>query len=198
MEQMQAAAPKSIFYDNIMIDLETLGTHADSVILSIGAVKFTTDGAIQDAAFYAVVDMKGQSKRNINTDTLVWWMQQSPEAQKVFSSTNKTNLYEALGALEEWVGPKYDGCVWSNGADFDIPILSHAYRDELGSSPPWKFYKHRCFRTLKELYKNVPKPALNGTTHNALHDAIHQVNHLHAIYEEMRNPAPKKGFAASK
>ena len=42
------ATPK---YDNIMIDTETMATSPDAVILSLGAVKFTTDGQIDDNAF---------------------------------------------------------------------------------------------------------------------------------------------------
>lgn len=73
-------------------------------------------------------------------------------------------------------------CVWGNGADFDPVLLSSAYR-AIGRPPPHKFYNVHCFRTLKNLFP-VEKPARDGTHHNALDDAIHQVKHLHKILQE--------------
>jgi inhibitor of KinA sporulation pathway (predicted exonuclease) len=43
---------------------------------------------------------------------------------------------------------------------------------------PWKFYNDRCYRTLKAMYPHIKMPKRTGTHHNALDDAISQVNHL--------------------
>ncbi|NQW82286.1 MAG: 3'-5' exoribonuclease, partial [Polaromonas sp.] len=63
-----------------MVDLETLGTVADAVILSIGAVKFDLDSdAIDDDGFYASISIESNQEtgRRIQEDTLIWWMGQS-------------------------------------------------------------------------------------------------------------------------
>lgn len=198
MEQMQAAAPKSksiIRYDHIMLDLETLGTTADSVILSIGAVKFNLTGELDDACFYAVCSIGSQSRRHISGDTLGWWIGQSEEAQKVFTSPDKMPLEEALLMLKKWVD-RDDYMLWSNGADFDIPMVNHALR-LYDIEPLVKFYNHRCFRTLKNEYPSCPKPPFIGAQHNALMDAIHQAQWVQAIHEFKRNPPAPKGFVAS-
>lgn len=167
---------------HIMLDLETLGTSPDSCIMSIGAVRFDLDSdEIDDAGFYASVsiDSNLDSKRRIQESTLIWWMNQGTAAQGVFHESKQT-LAVALVDLSDWIG-NGQCMVWSNGADFDLPMLAHAYTS-LGIEIPWKYWNSKCFRT----YKNLPgakavKVAFEGTKHNALFDAVHQAKHVQAI-----------------
>ena len=72
---------------NIMVDLETLGTSADSVILSIGAVKFDLEtGEIDNRGFYASVSVESNLsfRRRVSEETLLWWLKQPAAAQQVF------------------------------------------------------------------------------------------------------------------
>ena len=65
--------------------------------------------------------------------------------------------------------------VWGNGSDFDNVIV-RSLLDSYGITTPWKFYKNRCFRTIREtVYATFPflkddqiKPEL---AHHALSDA---------------------------
>ncbi len=106
-------------------------------------------------------------------------MKQGPAAQGVFHEV-KQSLKEALIGLADWMGES-DFHVWSNGADFDIPMLSHAYAQH-GLEPPWQFHRNRCFRTYKNLpgAKGIRIPPL-GVKHNALSDAHNQAVTLQAI-----------------
>jgi hypothetical protein len=178
--------------NNIMVDLETLGTVADSVIMSIGAVKFDLNSqAIDDGGFYASIsiDSNLELRRRVQEDTLIWWMGQSPAAQKVFHEPKQT-LEDALIEFSDWVGSdKYN--IWSNGADFDIPMLAHAY-SQLGIEIPWKFWNSRCFRTFKNLpgAKNVNTPT-EGVKHNAMSDAVNQARALQNIQAALFGPKVK-------
>ena len=140
---------------SVMIDLETLGTTASSVIMSIGAVRFDLDGdTIDNAGFYASISIDSNLayKRTISESTLVWWLQQSKEAQAVFSEA-KQPLDAALEEFGKWfdIGRATDKVqIWSNGADFDIPMLAHAYA-QIQMEAPWKFWASNCFRTYKKL-----------------------------------------------
>ncbi|WP_025915471.1 3'-5' exonuclease [Herminiimonas sp. CN] len=181
---------KAVKYPAIMFDLETLGTRADAVILSIGAVKFNPDtGKIGDDAFYASVsiDSNTEAGRHISEDALLWWFKQSAEAQQVFREP-KVVLGVALDDLAAWIDHE-DYQVWSNGADFDIPMLAHAYSTH-GLIVPWKFYNTNCYRTFKKLpfAKNAAK-LTNALKHNALTDAIHQAQQLHEYYKTMKEAA---------
>ena len=173
--------------EHVMIDLETLGTKADSVILSIGAVKFDLESdQIDDNAFYASVSIESNLDvgRRIDEATLIWWLKQSQAAQHVFHEP-KDVLEEALIGLSDWYGSDKN-IVWSNGADFDIPMLSHAY-SQFRMDTPWAFWNTRCVRTYRSLphAAGVPKPS-QGTAHNALSDAVNQARHIQAIHAALK------------
>ncbi len=131
---------------------------------------------------------------HISADTLAWWMRQSDAARAVFDRANPVQHHfparVALGALEAWVrsvvleenAQHKDLRVWSNGADFDLPMLAHACRT-FNVALPWPAYAGRCYRT----YKNLPGARAvvmqrGGVHHNALDDAIDQARHLCAIH----------------
>lgn len=172
---------------HIMFDLETLATTSDAVIMSIGAVKFDLDSTrIDDNGFYASVSVESNLdlKRRISESTLTWWMSQDIAAKAVFVEAKQT-LRAALEELTNWMSDDVDYTVWSNGADFDLPMLAHAYT-QCGLDIPWAYPKGRCFRT----YKNLPgakairiPPA--GTKHNALSDAHQQAATLQAIHKAL-------------
>jgi hypothetical protein len=91
------------------------------------------------------------------------------------------SLELALSSLAQFV-PQQDVLVWSNGASFDIPILNSAFND-VNVAAPWKFYNERCYRTMKNLYPDVPYARAEGSVaHNALHDARDQARHLQLIW----------------
>lgn len=184
-----------------MVDLETLGTVADAVICSIGAVKFDIDtDQVDDNGFYASVsiDSNLEAKRRIQEDTLIWWMKQDLAAQGVFHEAKQT-LQTALIELSDWIGSG-DYQIWSNGADFDIPMLAHAFTQHQ-IEIPWKFWNSNCFRTYKKLpqAKSVRYVAA-GTKHNALTDALNQAKHLQLIHQVVcgRTPKPAKPTKAVK
>ncbi len=166
-----------------MLDLETLGTCSDAAIMSIGAVRFSLENdKLDDNGFYASVsiDSNLEAKRRIQEDTLLWWLKQGEAAQGVFHESKQT-LRMALVDLSDWIGDP-DCHVWSNGADFDLPMLAHAYMTH-GMEVPWKFFNSRCHRT----YKNLPgakavKVPFAGVKHNALFDAVHQARQAQGIY----------------
>jgi hypothetical protein len=118
---------------DIMIDLETLGTTPDAVILSIGAVRFDLHAGLifdahEDDLFYRAVRIDSQPDRKISGDTIAWWMAQTKEAQTVFTEP-RGELFAALVDLHHWIDatPSTAPQVCSNGADFDLPILNHAF-----------------------------------------------------------------------
>lgn len=162
-----------------MVDLETLGTVADAVILSIGAVRFDLDSdEIDDAGFYRSVSIESNLdvKRRVQEDTLIWWMKQAAAAQKVFHEPKET-LETALCEFSDWIGND-TSFVWSNGADFDNAMLAHAFTQHT-IQVPWKFWNSRCYRTYASLPQVVAAGIKKPTAqHNALLDAVDQAKTL--------------------
>lgn len=162
---------------NCMLDLETLSTKQNAVVVSIGACLFNMDG-IRDE-FYSVLEIDDQIKsgRSIDGDTLAFWMKQSEEARQVFREF-KTDTTQTLLDFGTFIHGFYNLTVWGNGAAFDNSILSSLYSD-FGVDLPWKFYNDRCYRTVKSGYSfQLPELQRVGTYHNALDDAKSQALHL--------------------
>lgn len=162
---------------HIMIDLETLGTKPGSIVLTVGAVKFSKLGVAEK--FYRAISEADCMANGLTSDpsTLEWWRNQSTEARDAaFAGTD--SLRETLLAFTEFCGDDVIR-IWGNGSDFDNVLLEEAYR-AAGLGVPWKFTGNRCYRTIKNLFPKVQVPSV-GTAHNALDDAIFQANHLIAI-----------------
>ena len=66
---------------NVMVDIETLGTSSNSVILSIGAVEFDNENL--GAEFEVYIDPESCTDHGLVIDapTVMWWLGQSNEAR---------------------------------------------------------------------------------------------------------------------
>lgn len=165
------------------VDLETLDNVASSKILSIGAVVFNTDGTFL-STFHRNLIINGQEARSMSHDTLMWWFKQSDAARAAFTTPSVlcTHIEPTMKAFNQWVDQFKGVKMWSNGANFDLPIIAHALR-QLDIVPAWPFWQERCYRTIKAMYKQqCPEPKREGEHHNALDDAKHQAHHLIAIH----------------
>ena len=170
-----------------MIDLETFALTPNAMIISIGAVKFdpTADKLIM-ADFHCAVDPVSamQWKFDIEPGTVLFWMSDAQdEARRNWMGTPKVDLASTLDAFTSWYGPT-SMPTWSNGADFDLPILKNAFT-KLGFRTPWKYSDTRCFRTMKNI-TDVPPPPSTGMLHNALSDATWQTRYLAKVYDRLK------------
>jgi DNA polymerase III epsilon subunit-like protein len=170
---------------DIMIDLETLGTRPGSIITSIGAVAMDLENGIigdRDSSFVFHRRIDPISSQGygltMDADTVVWWSQQSDEARQELQG--KEFLGDVLYDFSKWLhsvtGGYSETRIWGNGATFDNVLLRAAYA-KVGGSAPWPHTGDRCYRTMKALTRGVELKR-TGTHHNALDDAISQAEHL--------------------
>ena len=165
---------------HVMIDIETLGTKPGCAILAIAAIPF---GAIAEGEpFYEKIDPLNCSKLGLAADqsTLDWWDKQDKRARaEAFSGVR--HLPDVLEEFSQYIKQYNSVRVWGNGASFDVPILEAAFT-RCGIPVPWKYYNSFCYRTLKNLYPQVPyyKPL---QAHHALEDAKAQAAHAERIFK---------------
>lgn len=159
------------YFEDVMLDLETVGIRANCVVLSIGAVYFNAEKLGPE--FYTVLNTDDQQAvgRQVEQQALEWWAKQSQEAQKVFNEPQVPAL-AGLERFAKFLGNK-NIHVWGNGASFDNIVLYSLYQD-FGLKTPWNFTNDRCFRTIKNLFIADGLPPRYGTYHNALDDAKYQ------------------------
>lgn len=173
--------------NQIMLDLETLATTPNCVILTIGAVKFDPfvdylkeKTTLKDLeTFYAKITLESQPDRHIDESTVEWWSKQNAAAQEeAFGEAGRIPLNDALEGLHKFVWQS--SRTWCQGPSFDIPILEHAYR-EYGKPTPWNYSQTRDSRTICDLVP-VDMPAeLQITTHNALEDCYKQIINVQQV-----------------
>ncbi|MGJ0580770.1 3'-5' exonuclease [Xenorhabdus bovienii] len=187
-----------MLYDNLMLDLETMGTATDSAIISIGAVFFNPATGELGSSFYSPVDLTSsmQSGGAVDGDTIRWWLRQDSEARVAIAVDGLPSITEVLFELEEFVNKntKYNTHglkVWGNGASFDNVILRSAY-DREKIKPLWRWNNDRDVRTIVELGRAIgfdPKYNMpfEGSRHNALDDAIHQAKYVSIIWQKLIN-----------
>lgn len=173
---------------HIMIDLETLSTASNALILSIGAARFDPlgDGIVD--SFHIGIDYSDcvkpfRNKFDIDPATVRWWMSADQAlARQALNELHRVDLASAVEGFHLWYGAK-EQPVWGNGAAFDNVILKHLF-EMLGMDPPWDYRLDRCFRTLRKLAPAV-MPVDYGTAHDALSDAIAQALHMQAIVKHL-------------
>lgn len=162
----------------VMLDLETLSTRPNAAFVQIGAV------ATGGSSFKADVDFNSAIKLGLHVDgeTLTWWLQQSQEARDSITRQPREPISAAISKFFAWYKMTGAKEIWSNGASFDIVIMESAARAAVQEAP-WKFWEHRCIRTLGATFPDVQrvKPTV---AHDALEDAKAQMAWLEAILGE--------------
>ena len=93
-----------------MIDLETLGVEPDSVIITLGAVKFDPfSNKEPDNGLYLRCDIEEQSEkygRSIDDNTLEWWSRQKKEIKdEAFGDHDRVNMDSLTKQLNKSAEP---------------------------------------------------------------------------------------------
>jgi hypothetical protein len=174
----------------VMLDIETLSTRPNAIILIIGAIKFkrtekyneNIDDKILNKldTFYRRITISSCTEVGLiqSKETVNWWESQKDEIKKeAFTDQNRVSLQEALKSFSVWFkeGEKNSRTlIWGNGSDFDITILGEAY-NRCNIEIPWKFWLVRDLRTLLDIgnIKMIDLPQYN--LHHALYDCYRQI-----------------------
>lgn len=166
--------------NDVMIDLETMGTGPRAAIVAIGAVEFDPEAGTCGERFQLAVDLGNAVAMGgeMDASTVLWWMQQGDDARAAFSRGG-VPLSQALVAFTAWLasrGVPDSLRMWGNGAGFDNVILASAYK-AAGLQQPWRHWNDRCYRTVKAMHPHIKLQRI-GTHHDAADDAESQARHL--------------------
>jgi hypothetical protein len=168
-----------------MIDLETLGVEPDSVIMTLGAVKFDPFSDTEPhTPLYLRVDVEEQSEkynRTIDENTLAWWGKQSKEIQdEAFGDHERVTCDSLAKQLNKWcVGLDY---IWCQGPTFDFTILQNFYKN-IEKPCPWNYWQIRDSRTLFAMMPYDPRKDIQESLHNALADCFYQAKCVQKSYK---------------
>ena len=168
-----------------MIDLETLSTKPNAVILSIGAVEFDIETGDIGESFFININVQDCLNHGLEVEgsTIVWWLEQSDDARSKITNSHAAMLEDALDSFTAFFKNNYQ--VWGNSARFDLGILHNAY-DKVGKRTPWNFRKERCVRTLVSMAPEVKaNHFFTGVPHDPIDDCKNQIKYCVATWNKL-------------
>ncbi len=170
-----------------MIDIETLGTRHDALVIQIGACYFDREtGEIGETFSVNINPIGFADKFSTNYETVKWWMQQSEQARNMVMSPG-IGFEEALRSLNRFLLLRTSDHVllWSH-ATFDMPILQNAF-ETIGILHPVPFRNMRDLRTLMDLAGHHSNSPREGTHHHALDDAKFQAKYAVEAMKKLKH-----------
>ena len=167
-----------------MIDIETLATTPDAVVMSVGAVKFdpTSDQPPYSKTLWRPdIDEQTDRDRNVSESTLEWWAKLPQHIQDdAFSEDGRIPVTEFMKELNRYcVGADK---IWCQGPQFDMLILENLYI-QWGHHFGWQFWQVMDCRTLFQLMPVDPRKAIQQDLHSADADAYYQAIGVQQCYE---------------
>jgi hypothetical protein len=170
---------------DVMLDMETLATSPDAVILTFGAVKFDPFSSKPPSdPLYLRLDVIEQTElgRQVNDDTIAWWANQPEDIrEEALSEEDRVALADFAAQLNRYVVGANK--IWAQGPTFDICMIENLFR-MLGIPVNWQYWQIRDSRTLFDLGDDSAKKNNTGA-HNALADAYCQAEAVQNIYNEL-------------
>jgi hypothetical protein len=161
---------------SVMLDLETLSSQPDAVVISIGVAAFNETEVIASAGW--ALDFGHLLPGHIDPRTVKWWGEQSEEARR-FSFSGLCRPFDVAcqvaGFFKVYGG---DEC-WANDPSFDCVILRNWWK---GTSYAGNFPAHyREERSCRTIFAEARRlgcdlsPAYEGiVAHNPESDAVAQ------------------------
>ena len=163
-----------------MIDLETLGTGSNSVVVSAGLVAFNISTGEIVAELDIGLNLNQQIKTGgvIDGDTLEFHFAQAPDSIQKMAQRKALDVKEGLDLISNFIKANNLTALWGNGATFDCVILRNLYARHLKAFP-LGFWTDRDLRTAVDIYNiDVGAVPFVGIRHYCLDDAKHQVKIL--------------------
>lgn len=176
-------------HKHLMIDIETLSTKSNAVIISIAAVNFDLDTGLIGDNFYQKTDIQSCLDRGLHIDgeTVKWWLNQNTSALKD-SLTETHSITKVLVDLISFIkNLRQDNLqVWGNSARFDLGLLENAF-NKCSLLIPWKHYYERDVRTLVS-FNPLIKETMEfiGDKHNPLNDCFHQIKYCSKTWNSLK------------
>ena len=180
---------------DVMIDIETLGTRAYSVVTVIAAVIFDIETGEIGEIFEKKISIDDSLRKGlrIDWDMIKWWMGQDKNVigdSVLFEKGERVRL--SLLALHNFfrINFNFPECtdyrVWGNPVSFDLGLIKNMYDKICNCGPSWRRYQEMDLKTLSVLRPEIKKAQKNiGVSHNAVDDCRYQIAYLVKIWKSL-------------
>lgn len=181
-----------LVFNNVMIDIETFGRRPSGLVVSIGAVCFSSapenyeTGHIfsgkPEHEFHAVLSLQttlGETRFMQETETMRWWTEQQPAAYARLLDLMRGSSLDVRALTQrfmQWLKPfcKQGYKVIGNSPSFDLVLIENACR-QVGVPFEVPYRAETDYRTRTDLVWGDAKPRAGADgAHDALFDAKFQ------------------------
>ncbi|MCT7633891.1 3'-5' exonuclease [Aliarcobacter butzleri] len=179
--------------NHIMIDIETLGTNSNALVVSISAVIFDMSSNAIGDTFEVGLNEQQQLEKGaiIDQSTVDWWDKQSDEAKTMLNRLQKIDVEFALNEFNNWIKNNFSAPskikLWGNGATFDNVIVRNLF-ERHGIDFIIPYYADKDVRTLAYVAKvNTFSYKFEGVKHYGIDDCMHQIKYCQDGYQKIHN-----------
>ena len=119
--------------NHVMLDIETLGTNNNALVVSISAVQFDMSSNEIGDKFEIGLNKEQQLEKGavVDQSTVDWWEQQSEEAKQMLNRLQKVDVDFALNSFNDWIKKNHKAPskikLWGNGATFDNVVKTTCF-----------------------------------------------------------------------
>jgi hypothetical protein len=170
---------------HVMVDIETMGTGVNSVILQVSfeAFNFLLDGReITELDFsttiYPCLSEQVESGRSVDSDTVKWWISKNPEFFTILlKKCSNPSYYDSVEEVSEIFSSFNDSgyVMWARSPEFDIQMLENL------TGVKYNYRNKMDVRTIEKLFGGRPKAA-----HDAELDCRFQIEYVKSKIEALR------------
>lgn len=188
---------------NVMVDIETLDTIPNSVILYINAIHFNIETQeIHDSINIPIsIDSCLKSDMSINADTLLFWINGKEEVKnEVINNSRKFNIKKGLLMFKDFLTNLHDINgennsnihlnelnIWSKDPQFDLAIIKNSINKILNQDVFWNIRKERSVRTILAFNESFGKEIKEKyeSNHHPYYDSIVQIKTISEILNKI-------------
>lgn len=151
--------------NNLMLDIETLGTKTNGIIISLALIPFDPVMRVlasKENSLFLHIDADDAAKNGgtFEMRTIGWWTEQSPEAvtrMREGQANGPLKEADACRAIRNYLYRHLkidarDVRIWGNGARFDVGLVDQMF-DRAGVPSPIKYNSDMCYRTIYRMGK---------------------------------------------
>lgn len=178
--------------NQLSIDIETLGTHVHSQLLSIGCAMFDLKTGEIGETCYVIVAIHDNQPVSATIGTMKFWIKQgftNPESLLDLFGSDGPNesavkIHGALSIVAKFIEEQAPETIWANGTKFDLAMLEYHFNKNK-VTVPWKYNSDGCMRTLRRFAGNIDVDSTDLISHHALSDAIWQARYISAACNKL-------------